>query len=238
MKKAIIIGATSGIGWEVAKKLSQKGYLVGITGRRTELLNKLQKELPAKSYLKTLDLCRQEEAIGLLEQLIAEMGGIDLLVINSGIGFSDPDLDWPQEKKIIEVNVAGFVAMAGVAFKHFVRQRSGHIVGISSVAALRGHGRSPVYNASKAFVSNFLQGLRQKAGRLGLPITITDIQPGFVDTPLIKAQGLPWVAPASKAAEQIFMAIKRKKKHAYITRRWLLAAWLIKLVPDCLYNRT
>lgn len=237
MKKAIIIGASSGIGRELAKVLSQNGYIMGLVGRRAALLESLQKEIRHKSFVKNIDVSRQDEAMSHLEDLINVMGGVDLVVISSGVGFINPELEWKDEKETIEVNVAGFAAMAGVSFKHFLKHGSGHIVGISSVAALRGAGEAPAYNASKAFISNYLEGLRQKAAKAGTAIAVTDIQPGFVDTAMAKGEGLFWVAPPEKAAYQIYSAIEGRKKRAYITRRWRLVAWLLKTIPDWIYNK-
>ena len=236
MKKAIIIGATSGIGRELAKILSLNNYVVGMAGRRTELLSNLQREISG-SYIKRIDVTKSEEAITLLEELIQEMGGMDLIVISSGVGFINPELVWKQEKETIDVNISGFAAIANAAFKYFSNQGSGHIVGISSVAAIRGSGEAPAYNASKAFVSNYLEGLRQKARKSGIAITVTEIQPGFIDTAMAKGEGLFWVSPPGKAARQIFKAINSKKKHAYITKRWKLIALLLKIIPGWIYNK-
>ncbi|MBI4834679.1 MAG: SDR family NAD(P)-dependent oxidoreductase [Planctomycetes bacterium] len=237
MKKAIIIGATSGIGRELAKILSQNDYVVGIAGRREELLCELQKEITAKTYAKRIDVAQASTAMNSLKELINDMGGMDLLVISAGTGYINPEVDWEKEKETIDVNVSGFAAMANVGIRHFCQEGSGHLVGISSIAALRGSGEAPSYNASKAFISNYLEGIRKKTAKLKLPITVTDIQPGFVDTAMAKGEGLFWVATPAKAASQIFRAIKRKRKHAYITKRWRIIAWMLKIMPDWIYNR-
>ena len=236
MKKAIIIGATSGIGRELAKILSLNNYTVGMAGRRTELLSNLQRAISG-SYIKRIDITKSEEAITLLNELIQEMGGMDMIVICSGVGFINPELDWKLEKETIGVNISGFATIANAAFKYFANQGSGHIVGISSIAAIRGSGEAPAYNASKAFVSNYLEGLRQKASKSGIGITVTEIQPGFVNTAMAKGEGLFWVAPPEKAARQIFKAITVRKNHAYITKRWRLIAWLLKIMPRWIYNK-
>ena len=237
MKKAIIIGATSGIGKELAKMFSQNDYVVGIVGRRSELFPELQKEIPTEIYFKRIDVAKTSEAMKLLGELIKEMGGVDIIVISSGVGFISPDLNWEQEKETIDVNISGFTAMANVAFKYFCKRSSGQIVGISSIAAIRGSGDSPAYNASKAFMSNYLEGLRQKTIKLKIPIVVTDIQPGFVNTAMAKGEGLFWVASPEKAAKQIFKAIESKKRHAYITKRWRIIAWLLTISPDWFYNK-
>lgn len=237
MQKAIIIGATSGIGRALAKVLAENNYILGLAGRRVELLESLRKEIKVETHIKNMDVSRPEEAMKLLDELIAETGGMDLIVISSGTGHINKDLAWDKEKEAIDVNVLGFAAIAGAAMNYFIKQKSGHIVGISSIAALRGSREALAYNASKAFDSNYLEGLRQKACMLKMPITVTDIQPGFVDTAMAKGDVLFWVASPEKAAMQIYRAIRRRRKHAYITKRWRLIAWLLKVMPDWVYNR-
>ncbi|MBN4080510.1 SDR family NAD(P)-dependent oxidoreductase [Beggiatoa alba] len=235
MKKAIIIGATSGIGRELAKVLSANGYILGITGRRLHLLEQLKDELSNQTYIKPMDISN-ERARSDLQKLIDEMQGIDLVVISAGIGSIDPKLPWQKEKETIETNVLGFTAMANVAYLHFQQQGVGHLLGISSIAAIRGGG-APAYNASKAFVSNYLQSLRYITKTNKNNIVVTDVQPGFVDTKMAQGEGLFWVASPQKAAAQIYRAIKKKKKHAYITKRWRLIGWVLKVMPDILYNK-
>lgn len=236
-KKAIVIGATSGIGKELAKIFSQHGYIVGLAGRRTHLLDELKNELPNNSFAKHIDISQTDKAIKQLEELVAEMEGADIIVISSGVGYVNKDLQWSPEKETIDVNVSGFAAMANVAIHHFLSKGSGHLVGISSIAALRGDGDAPAYSASKAFVSNYMDGLRKKVVKLGLSITVTDIQPGFVDTAMAKGDGLFWVTSLPKAAQQIYNAIEKKRKHAYITKRWRLMGWLMKIMPGFIYNK-
>jgi len=118
------------------------------------------------------------------------MGGADLVVISSGIGHLNPSLSWEPEKETADVKVTGFMAMANAAMGHFLEKSSGHLVGISSIAALRGDGDAPAYNSSKAFVSNYLEGLRKKVTKSDASIAITDIQPGFVNTAMAKGEGL------------------------------------------------
>jgi short-subunit dehydrogenase len=230
-KNVIIIGASSGIGKELAKIFSEHGFIIGMTARRLELLSQTAKELPGASCIKRMDAANTSEAINILEQLIKEMGGVQIIVINAGIGFINPDLDWKMEKDTIDVNVAGFTAMATAAMKYFIKRGYGHLVGISSVSAIRGSSYAPAYSASKAFVSHYLEALRSKALKMKLPITVTDIQPGFVDTAMAQGDNLFWVAPVRTAAMQIYEAIEKKKPHAYITKKWRLIAWLLKLTP-------
>ncbi|VAX03851.1 3-oxoacyl-[acyl-carrier protein] reductase paralog [hydrothermal vent metagenome] len=237
MKKAIIIGASSGIGKELSRVLSDRGVTVGIAARRLQVLEELRDELPNAAVVKEIDVTKPESAMSALSELINEMGGVDLVVFSSGIGDINKQLSWQLESECIATNVIGFTAIANVAIKHFLDEKSGHFVGISSVAALRGGKEAPAYNASKAFVSNYMEGLRQKITESKYPITITDIKPGFVDTKMAKGEGLFWVASADKAAEQIYQAIMKKKSYTYVTKRWRLVGWLLKALPETIYNR-
>ena len=237
-KKAIVIGATSGIGRAVAEHLVEQGYYVGITGRREELLKEFFARHPERTYFKTMDVGKPSEAVQLLIELIDELGGMDLIVISAGVGLLNPSLKWAGEKQTIDVNVSGFTAIADTAMVHFFKQGHGHLVGISSIAAFRGYGDAPAYYASKAYMSNYLDGLRFKAAKSKVPIYVTDIKPGLVDTPMIKGQeGMFWVAGPETAAKQIFRAVQKKKKRAYVTRRWRLIAWMMQTMPDFLYQR-
>jgi len=231
MKKAIIVGASSGIGQELARVMVRDEYLVAIVGRRLELLNAIREEYPDRIISRVIDISQLPESMHELEKLIEEMQGVDVIVISAGVGFINRDLEWQAEKQTIDVNVLGFTAVCNVALKQFYKQGSGHLVGISSIAALLGNSDAPAYNASKAFVSNYLQGIRAKVKKDRQNITITEIKPGFVDTAMAQGEVLFWVAKVPKAAEQIYQAIKRKKKHAYITRRWRLIGWILRLKP-------
>ena len=237
MKKAIVIGASSGIGKELARVLSANGYSVGLVARREPLLAELARELPTDAFVKRIDISKPDEAMRLLRELIAEMGDVELFVLNAGIGFVNPELDWERERATIDVNVSGFVATANVAVEYLQARGSGHIVSISSIAALRGNRAAPAYNASKAFMSNYMEALRNRFRKLELPIAVTDVQPGFVDTEMAKGEGVFWAAPPEKAAQQIFGAIRKRKDHAYVTRRWRLVAWVMKAAPSWLYHR-
>lgn len=237
MKNAIVVGASSGIGRELSKILARHHYTVGVMARRIDLLNELVTEIGSPSFAARIDVSDPDSAMEALKKLIERMGGVELVVLSAGTGHLNEELDWNLENDAIKTNVSGFAAMANVAVRHFIEKGSGHLVGISSIAALRGGRESPAYNASKAFESNYLEGLRQKVRKRRLPITITDVKPGFVKTAMAKGDGIFWAAEADKAANQIYSAIKRKKTSVYITKRWRFVAWLIKMIPGPLYER-
>lgn len=230
MNKAIVIGASSGIGRALAEVLAADGYEVGLASRRLDLLEELAARLPTRSYVRELDVERPEAARRLLRDLIAEMGGVDVIVLSSGV--STRGGPWEDEMRVVRVNVAGFVALASLAMSYFLQQGRGHLVGLSSVSALRAAGVSPAYSASKAFVSRYLEGQSVRADSSGADIQVTDVKPGFVETPMTEGQdGLFWVAPVEVAARQIYAAIRKRQRHVYVTRRWRLVAWLMKIIP-------
>lgn len=236
MQKVIIIGATSGIGRELAGLYAGAGDFVGVTGRRQDLLYFLQLEYPNAIVTECFDITGNNNIVH-LEALIRKLGGMDLFVYNSGYGEPSESLDWAIDKKTIDINVNGFIETINYAFNYFVRQGHGHVATTSSIAAVRGNSRAPAYSASKAFQSVYFEGLHIRAKKSQLPVFVTDIQPGFVDTKMAKGPGLFWVAPAGKAASQIYRAIARKKWRVYITRRWWLIAKLMKYMPEFIYRR-
>jgi short-subunit dehydrogenase len=239
MKKAVVIGATSGIGRALTLELSRRGYAVGIAGRREALLQELQGKLERQSAWKVIDVAQVEDAVLRLQTLIAELGGMDLLVICAGIGDGlDAELDWEKELALLQTNVIGFARLAVAGYNFFSKQQSGHLVGISSIAGIRGSRSSPGYSASKAFMMNYLEALRWRAVHDENRITVTDIRPGFIATPMTDGQqGMFWVAPVEKAARQIADAIERRSSVAYITYRWALIATLLRHIPDWVGRR-
>jgi len=237
MKKCIIIGATSGIGRELARLYASNGYLVGITGRRENLLSKLAEENSESFKIKSFDISIPNNSHKNLNELVEELGGLDLIVINSGTGNGNDNLDFEIEKETIMTNVLGTTEISGWAFNYFRKQGHGQIAIVTSIAGMRGGRFAPAYSASKAFLINYTEGLRQKAKNLKLPVYVTDIRPGFVDTAMAKSENKFWVATPRKAAMQIYAALKRKKKIAYITKRWIIAAYILKLLPKWIFDR-
>lgn len=237
-KKAVIIGATSGIGRALAEELHQRGYALGLTGRRVERLEELKTSLGAKVHIQFMDVKQTKDAIEQLKLLINSLKGMDIIVLNAGVSNFRGSTKWKTEKRVIDVNIRGFTALANYSFNYFQREGSGHIVGVSSIAGLFGYGLSSAYNASKAFVSTYLQGYRQRANHSDADIAVTDLMPGFVVSEMTEGKsGMFWVAKKDKAARQMADAIESKRNHAYITRRWRLVAWALKLTPNWVLDR-
>ena len=237
MNRAVVVGASSGIGEGIAKLLVRKDYIVGITGRRADLLNKIRNENPDKYTVKSFDISKTELIPQQLEELVDELGGLDLLVISSGTGNINFALDFSIEKRTIDTNVLGFTAVADWTYNYFEKKKCGHLVAISSIAGLRGNRHAPSYSASKSYQISYIEALRQKAYKSKCPISITDIRPGFVDTKMAQGTNLIWVSSVEKASRQIYKAIQRKRKVAYITKRWALIAMIMILIPAWIYNK-
>lgn len=241
MKRVIIIGATSGIGLELAKLFISHGDKVGITGRRCDLLDETARQFPAQVVTECFDVMGSDN-IEHLESLIRKLNGLDLLIYNSGYGNISESLDWKIDRQTTLTNVNGFVEIVNYTFNYFVKQGTGQIAATSSIAAIRESSQAPAYSASKAYMSMYMAGLYLKARRLRksdpkTDIIITDIQPGFVKTRMAKGNGRFWEAPLHKAAKQIFAAIHKQKRKVYITHRWALIAWLLKWMPHFVVKR-
>jgi short-subunit dehydrogenase len=235
-KKIIIVGASSGIGHEIACRYVEKGNRVGITGRRENLLNELKQKYPAQIFISAFDVMGNENQEK-IHQLIDEIGGLDILIYNSGYGDPSKELNFEIENTTTKTNVNGFVEIVSYAFNFFAEQGYGQIAITSSVASVRGNSWAPAYSASKAFMSNYAEGLNIKARRLKKNIVITDIRPGFINTRMAKGNAQFWIVPKEKAADQIIHAIAKRKRIAYISRRWWLVAQIMKLLPYSIYRR-
>lgn len=236
MPKAIIIGATSGIGRALALLYASRGYEIGATGRREVLLAELAAELGSCGTVCCFDVRRTREAMVQLAKLFEALGRVDVCIVNAGCGYVNPQLDWTKEQATIETNVCGFAAICNVAMRNFIARGGGRLVGISSVAGIRGVGGAPAYSASKAFISNYLESLRGIVRRGKLPISVTDIRPGFVDTAMGQNPSAFWRISPEEAAAQIYEAVEDRKARAYVAARWRLVAIALQILPDRLID--
>lgn len=236
MQRILIIGATTGIGRELARLYAAAGNRVGVTGRRREMLETLRQEYPEQVLIACFD-ATAENAPGELAELTQRLGGLDLLIFNAGWGDLSDTLDWNIDKPTVDINVNAFLAAIHFGWNYFTRQGHGHLVTISSIAGIRGNRHSPAYSAAKSFQRIYFEGLYIKARKKRIPLYLTDIRPGFVDTKMAKGPVAFWVAPPQKAARQIIRAIGYRCRVAYITRRWRIIAILFRWLPGWLYYR-
>ncbi|WP_028892422.1 SDR family NAD(P)-dependent oxidoreductase [Tenacibaculum sp. 47A_GOM-205m] len=231
-KTAIIFGGTSGIGKSLAEILIKDNYIVAVTGRRIEKLEELKNTYPNQVIIKQNDIQQVDEVEKVFNEMVNELGEVHLVIQSSGVGFVNPKLDWDKQEQTIKTNVLGVTKLYALAYKQFKKQGFGHLVGISSIASIRGNRAAPDYFSSKAYQKAYLESLYIKTKSIKTKkVFITDIRPGFVDTAMALGDGIFWMVPVEKATQQIYSAIKRKKRVAYISKRWRLIAWVLKIVP-------
>lgn len=230
MKKAIVMGASSGIGLEVARLLKQQGWTVGVAARRVELLT----EFEASAQIDVTS----EDAGQKLRQLIEKTGGMDLYFHASGIGHQNRTLEADIELSTIKTNALGFMRMVGEAYRFFAEQGHGHIAAISSIAGTKGLGPAPAYSATKALQNVYLQALEQQAHQRGLDIAITDIRPGFVDTALLAGDfRYPLMLKPERVAREIVASINRKRHIRVIDWKYRILTPLWRSLPRWVWRR-
>ena len=237
MKNIVIIGASSGIGRCLAEIYSKEDATIVITGRREEKLKEVKEICGDKCYTITFDVTEIDSLPNTLNEIYELLGSIDLLIISSGTGELNPMLKYSIERSTLYTNIMGWTCLVNWTMNQFEEQGFGHLISISSVGGLRGCGIAPAYNASKAFQMNYMEGMQQKANKIGKKVFVTDIRPGFVNTAMAKGEGLFWVAPVEKVGKQIYKAIKKRNKVAYITKRWNIVAFILKCIPSFVYYR-
>ena len=237
MQKVIIIGASSGLGKEVAKLLIVDGYTLGLAARRTQPLEELKALAPERVMIHAIDVT-SDDAPQALEHLIDMVGGIDLFVYTAGVGFQNMELEPDIELKTVNTNALGFTRMIGAAYRYMAEHGGGHIAAISSIAGTKGLGAAPSYSATKAMQNTYLQALEQQAHMRNLNITFTDLRPGFVATPLLGDNPqYPMLLKTERVAKEIVTAIKHHRHVWVIDWRWRIATALWRRIPRCLWRR-
>ena len=244
MKRAIIIGATSGLGREVARALASQGVVVGIAGRRVERLKELQEEFGAERvHIAEMDVTTQE-ATDQLDSLIAKVGNPDLLLYASGIGKQNPELTPEIELNTVATNSMGMVRLV-VHFLNYVKgaasynaKHKAHIAVISSVAGTKGMGSAPAYSATKSMQSTYLSALAQYVRMYDIPALFSDIRPGFVATEILNPEKhYPMLMTPTEATRHILKGLKRKKRVIIFDWKFKLLVLFWRLIPRCIWER-
>ena len=231
MKRVVIIGASSGMGQEVAKLLLAEGCHLGVAARREDRLQELKQLAPDRVEVQAIDVTAEDAAMRLRE-LINRLGGMDLFFYASGIGKQNRTLTPDIELNTVNTNGMGFTRMIGEAYCYFAEQGKGHIAAITSIAGTKGLGPAPSYSATKAMQNVYLQALEQQANARNLKIRFTDIRPGFVDTDLLKGDfHYPMMLKPEKVARQIVRAINNKRHIKVIDWRYALMTALWRRIP-------
>ena len=236
-KKAIIVGASSGIGLEVAKLLLADGWQLGVAARREELLQDLKAVASERVEIMSIDVTKPDAGEKLLA-LIDRLGGMDLYFHASGIGKQNRTLEEDIELNTMETNAVGFTRMIGTAYRYFAQQGKGHVAAITSIAGTKGLGPSPAYSATKALQATYLQALEQQAHQRGLDIRFTDIRPGFVDTALLAGNfKYPMLMKPETVARDIVRSIYRKRHVRVIDGRYRIMTFFWRLIPNWIWRR-
>ena len=235
MKKAIVVGASSGMGSRVAKLLLESGWSVGIAARRVDKLNEVFADY------KNAIICRidvtSDGAGDSLAMLADKLGGLDLYFHASGIGKQNKTLQPEIEISTVQTNGVGFVRMVTAAYNYMANHTGGHIAVISSIAGTKGLGPAPSYSATKALQNTYVQALEQLANMQKKPITFTDIRPGFVDTDLLSGDHYPMLMNPDYVARRIYKSIMYNKHVCIIDHRWAILVFLWHLVPGFIWRR-
>lgn len=236
-KRIVVVGATSGIGLDVARLFISRGWFVGVAGRNTQMLDALKQENPSQVYTAVIDFTHSD-APERLSHLIEEMSGMDVYFHSSGIGYNNPQLDETKELDTLRTNGEGFTRMIGAAYRYFRLRKKGQIVAISSVAATRGMGSAPAYSATKRFQMHYLQSIRQLATTDSLHLTVTEIRPGFVDTPLLRDGKYPMLMESKIVAQAIVKAVIRRKRLLTFDWRYRLLVAFWRMIPVRIWEKT
>jgi len=242
-RRALLIGASSGIGAALARRLAREGYTLALLARRADLLAAVCKTINEESGETRAipfvhDVSDGASVPGLLEQVTSTLGGLDLVIYCAGATLHQGIEGWDNEKsrKMMEINALGAMAWLDPIGAMFQQLEHGQIVGISSVAGERGRVRSPAYNASKAALTTYLEALRNRLTRRG--VTVLTVKPGFVDTEMVQhLERTPFLISPEQAAADISKAIRRKKQDVYVPARWRLVMFVIRNIPSFIFRR-
>lgn len=234
-KKVVIIGATSGIGRRLAYIYMSQGCTVGITGRRGAELEAIRNSHKEKIFIRQMDV-RDSASIGVLEELIGEMGGMDLIIYCAGVGTQNTELEPEIEIDTVRTNADGFCHMTIYSYNYFKARGEGHIAVISSLAGIKSLRQSPAYSATKRFQMHYMSCLAQKANKEKLQIAFTTIIAGFIVTDMLKFK-YPFAASLEKGGKLIFNAIEKKYRYATIPGRWRWVEAVWRLIPNPIWEK-
>ncbi|MBK1877890.1 SDR family NAD(P)-dependent oxidoreductase [Pelagicoccus mobilis] len=231
----LIFGSSSGIGLALAKELHSQGEPLELLSHRPdEIQRHFEDKRPTVTHF---DGSKPASLRKNLEAIFHQDREIEAVYIVFGTGHINSRLEPSLESETVQLNALAFTEVASHAMQHFIKQGRGKLVGISSVAAVRGSPHAPAYNASKAFVASYLEGLQLRVAKDKLPIQVTEIRPGFVDTAMMKADNPIWLISPEHAVKALLLAVERRKKVAYIPGRWRWVALLLRLLPPELYQK-
>ncbi len=240
-QRAIVVGASSGIGEAIAKRLARDGATVALVARRQSELERVAREIAqagGRAVPFAHDVLDADAAGPLFDRIVAELGGVDAVVYASGVlhDFAEGEWSFQKERETVEVNLVGAMAWLNPAAARFQAQEAGTIIGISSIAGERGRRGNPSYAASKAALTTYLEALRNRLGRYG--VRVVTVKPGYIDTAMTRGKpGLFWLVSADQAADRTLALARRGPVQAFVPARWGLVAFVLKLIPSFIFRR-
>jgi short-subunit dehydrogenase len=231
------------MGAALARRLGREGYTLALVARRKGLLaslcteiNRTSGRILAKSYVH--DVGDYDAVLPLLRRIVAELGGLDLVVYAAGANFPPgrEEYNFDGDRQMIETNLIAAFAWLNPIAAMFQSTKHGQIVGISSVAGDRGRVGNPGYNTSKAGLTTYLESLRNRLTRHG--VNVLTAKPGFVQTDMLRAaQKVMFPITAEKAADDIYKAIRARKQQVYTPWFWSWIMFAVRNIPSVLFRR-
>ncbi len=239
---AIVVGASSGIGEAMARQLAAEGARVALVARRADELERVRGEIAgaggdARVYAH--DVRDFEATATLFDRIVADLGGLDLLIYAAGVmpGLEEHEYDFAKDRLMVEVNLLGAMAWMNPAAALMEARQAGTLVGVSSIAGERGRRGNPAYCTSKAALTAYLEGLRNRLGRYG--VDVVTVKPGFVETRMTAGMGdLLWmIKPQEAASRSLAMARSGRPRSGFVPRRWGLVAFIIRNIPSFVFRK-
>jgi short-subunit dehydrogenase len=243
-RRAIVVGASSGIGAAIAHELAAQGYDLGLVARRTGLLAEVAGSIRKAEPTCTVEVYPHDvrslsEVSRLFEQIVEDLHGLEWIVYVAGVmpPIEPDEYAIEKDRQIVEVNLLGAMAWLNEAARWFTAARRGTIVGVSSIAGERGRRGNPAYCSSKAALNSYLESLRNRLSRYG--VHVLTVKPGFVRTAMLTGRegGTFWVISPEEAARTIVRAAGRRRKTIFVPARWALVGAAVRLIPSFVFRR-
>ncbi len=231
-----MIGASSGIGRELVLQLARDGATVAAVARRTDRLNEIAAQYPGKILVFTHDVLNNQEVPGLFAEIAKTLGGLDMVIYNSGVmpEVGPSEFNFDKDKLMVDVNVLGAIAWLNEAANRFAQVKAGTIIGIGSVAGDRGRAGQPVYNMSKAALASYLESLRNRLHKLG--VKVVTIKPGPTATEMTEHLKMRGMMDPAKVA-QITLRKAGKSGEYYVKFSHHLIFAIIRRIPSLIFRR-